>query len=127
MDGNDSLKRYERREDPVETKEGEIKLGASRERSDSRVGGGDYFLTKKEVDAWDERNWESVVEVEKGTEAGGMKELWEEGQCEERWHNANEKNTAKSVAKFHEQGWVVLLCRHMFLLKACDMIRSGEQ
>ncbi|KAF9064695.1 hypothetical protein BDP27DRAFT_1425551 [Rhodocollybia butyracea] len=56
-----------------------------------------------------------------------MQQLWEEGRCEERWNNMKEKNTARSVGRFYEWGWFVLLCRHMMLLLACDMIRSGKQ
>ncbi|KAE9391191.1 hypothetical protein BT96DRAFT_945545 [Gymnopus androsaceus JB14] len=43
--------------------------------------------------------------------------LWAEGQCEDRWHNAKDKNTAHSVGKFLECGWFAFLY----------MIRSGEQ
>ncbi|KAE9395672.1 hypothetical protein BT96DRAFT_787875, partial [Gymnopus androsaceus JB14] len=35
--------------------------------------------------------------------------------------------TARLVGRFLEYGWFVLLCRHMMVLVACDMIRSGEK
>jgi len=137
FDGNDSLKRVERTDDckgddgckgaDAKTAVAPV-LGPSKERIDHRVGGGDYFLQPSEVDAWDEENWEFVNElvIEDG-QLSPERYLWAEGQCEDHWHNAKDKNTARSVGKFLECGWFAFLCRHMMLLIACDMIRSGEQ
>ncbi len=97
---------------------------ASKERLDKRVGGGNYFLSHDEVNAWDEGHWGSIGDIPEGEDA---KHLWTEGLCEDRWENMKDRNTAQSVGKFEECGWVVLLCRHMFLLLACDLVRSGEQ
>lgn len=130
MDGNDSLRRVERQDDKAKLAsdpEGQPTLAPSKERPDHRVGGGDYFLSYREVDAWDEKNWEETVELHLGDNLSPQEHLWAEGKCEERWHNASDKNTARSVGRFFEFGWFVLLCRHMMLLVACDMIRSGEQ
>lgn len=132
MDGNDSLCRVERRGDATlePLKEGEEegvpRLGPLKECKDPRVGGGDYFLSSEEVDVWAKENWEDVNEPASGPKTT-LEMLWEEGLCEERWNNMKEKSTARSVGRFYEWGWFVLLCRHMFLLVACDMIRSGEQ
>ncbi|KAJ3729773.1 hypothetical protein C8R42DRAFT_570096 [Lentinula raphanica] len=128
MDGNDSLKRVERKSDALQEKEenGVEILPRSREKIDRRVAGVEYFLSRAETDAWNESRWEAL--------AAGAPELasssnhtWLESQCEERWHNMQEKNTVKSSAKFFENGWFVLLCRHMIFLLACDMIKSGER
>lgn len=126
MDGNDSLRRVERTNE-VQLDDGESgpMLASSRERPDHRVGGADYFLSPVEVDQCDEKNWDQVNDVEGLTVA--EQHLWAEGRCEDRWHNAQDKQTARSVGKFMECGWFALLCRHMMLLKCCDMIRSGEQ
>ncbi|KAF9061859.1 hypothetical protein BDP27DRAFT_1142312, partial [Rhodocollybia butyracea] len=32
----------------------------------------------------------------------------------------------KLCTKFFENGWFVLLCRHMILMLTCDMVKSGE-
>ncbi|KAE9387644.1 hypothetical protein BT96DRAFT_1004926 [Gymnopus androsaceus JB14] len=131
-DGNDSLRRVERvdkaKVDDHADADGAPGLAPSKERLDRRVGGGDYFLQPAQVDAWDEGNWEFINEMQaNGDQLTPEQHLWAEGQCEERWHNAKDKNTARSVGKFMECGWFAFLCRHMMLLLACDMIRSGEQ
>ncbi|KAL0567522.1 hypothetical protein V5O48_014471 [Marasmius crinis-equi] len=119
MDGNDSLKRVERRE-KAHNDDGGRALGSSCERPNARVGGDDYFLLHETVDKWDIKEWRKgkgrdVSEDEKGT------------PCEEKWKNMNDAHTAKSWAIFDMQGWFVMLCRHGFLLKAADFVRSGEQ
>ena len=132
FDGNDSLRRVERTNELKHSasvdEEAAPTAAPSRERPDCRVGGGDYFLAPGEVDRWEEKSWADVNELGDGfTLSAAEQHLWEEGQCEERWHNAQDKKTARSVGKFMECGWFVLLCRHMMMLKCCDMIRSGEQ
>ncbi|KAJ3742750.1 hypothetical protein EV360DRAFT_57744, partial [Lentinula raphanica] len=126
MDGNDSLKRVERKADVLqEQDENGVELGPkSRERIDRRVAGESYFLSRAETDVWNESNWQNIDSVDS---AGLSEHTWLESQCEERWHNMQEKNTVKSSAKFFENGWFVLLCRHMMFLLACDMIKSGER
>lgn len=135
-DGNDSLKRVERKEDKLVQREdsGEELPPASRERIDRRVAGEDYFIAPKEVDVWDEGNWDDIKVAEWAVPKPSLEEAiasqedaWAHGGCEDRWSNMKEKNTVKSAAKFHENGWVVLLCRHMLVLAVCDMIQSGEQ
>lgn len=136
MDGNDSLRRVERQGDAASepasegTAEDGPRLGPLKERPDHRVGGGDYFLSRAETEVWAEESWEDKAGLNDsaGSEAPStMHQLWEEGRCEERWHNMKDKNTARAIGRFFEWGWFVLLCRHMMLLVACDMIRSGEQ
>ncbi|KAE9385580.1 hypothetical protein BT96DRAFT_949735 [Gymnopus androsaceus JB14] len=137
MDSNDSLRRVEHQGDaslePSKDgeEEGAPRLGPLKERIDHRVGGGDYFLSKQEVDVWDRNSWEDGPPEEQPQSQTKPKMplemLWEEGRCEEQWNNMKERNTACSVGRFYEWGWFVLLCRHMFLLVACDMIQSGEQ
>lgn len=132
FDGNDSLRRVERtdglKHDALAAEEDGPTVAPSRERLDHRLGGGDYFLAPSDVDQWEEKKWDLVHELgEDISLTAAERHLWEEGQCEERWHNAQDKKTARSVGKFMECGWFVLVCRHMMLLKCCDMIRSGEQ
>lgn len=126
MDGNDSLKRVERKEDVLQEKEegGEDLPQASKERIDCRTAGEDYFATRAETTAWAESHWESIAEVL--TADPPLNQPWAESQCEDRWHNMDEKKTSRSVGKFYEYGWFVLLCWHMMFLLACNMIRSGE-
>ncbi|KAJ3730287.1 hypothetical protein C8R42DRAFT_557216, partial [Lentinula raphanica] len=117
MDGNDSLKRVERKSDVLQEKEDNgVDLPP--------LAGEEYFLSRAETDIWNESRWQDV-ELHNPA-ASSSEHSWLESQCEERWHNMQEKNTVKSSAKFFENGWFVLLCRHMMLLLACDMIKSGE-
>ncbi|GAW07724.1 hypothetical protein LENED_009735 [Lentinula edodes] len=61
MDENDSLKRVERKEDVLQEQEqGENGQGLPpvlKERIDGRVGGAAYFASRRETNAWDEKNW----------------------------------------------------------------------
>jgi len=130
FDGNDSLRRVERTDDSKLDSSADNPgpaLAPSRERFDRRIGGGDYFLSPAEVDECEEKNWGQVHGLEDISLTPAEQHLWAEGRCEERWHNAQDKNTARSVGRFMECGWFAFLCRHMMLLKCCDMIRSGEQ
>ena len=57
MDGNDSLKRILRQDPPAAPAEGEAtpegpEVGESRERPDSRKVGGDYLISRENVDRW---------------------------------------------------------------------------
>ncbi|KAJ3746941.1 hypothetical protein EV360DRAFT_76388, partial [Lentinula raphanica] len=113
MDGNNSLKRLYRR-DTVDEDSAE----QSKERSDLRVGGGDYYLTREEVDGWSKGAVQEIVE------SGGEAE--EANPCEERWKNLSESSTAKMWGVFEETGIFLSLCRHGFVLLIADMVRSGE-
>lgn len=132
MDGNDSLRRVERKEDILQEKEegGQDLPPASKERIDRRVAGEDYFASRAETQFWDEENWENIAVVVEGQDgeltSESLEHLWEEGRCEDRWHNMQDKNTTRSAGKFFEHGWFVLLCRHMMFILACDMVKSGE-
>jgi hypothetical protein len=63
MDGNDSLKRVLRRDatGPSTDDGEEPAVGASSERIDSRSAGGDYYLTRAEVDRWAKEAFESIL------------------------------------------------------------------
>lgn len=128
MDGNDSLKRVERKEDRLADKEEEgVDLPpASKEKIDRRVAGGDYFASLEETKVWNEDNWSSIEETTASETPELLQHLWAEGPCEDRWQNMKETTTVKSAAKFRENGWFVLLCRHMLVLAVCDMVQSGE-
>ncbi|KAJ3817729.1 hypothetical protein F5880DRAFT_1460171, partial [Lentinula raphanica] len=127
MDGNDSLRRVERKEDVLHDEAiSGSNVQVSRERLDLRKAGGEYFASREETSAWDESNWPTDSQqnpVEPGT---AVEHLWAEGRCEDRWQNMSDAKTARSSDKFFEHGWFVVLCRHMMLLIACDMIKSGE-
>ncbi|KAJ4489746.1 hypothetical protein C8J55DRAFT_557633 [Lentinula edodes] len=103
---------------------GETLPQTSRERMDHRVGGGDYFASRSETNAWAEANWPNADDLPV-TDSPAV-HVWEEGQCEDWWENMKDTNTVRSSAKFFEHGWFVVLCRHMALLLACDMVKSGE-
>lgn len=98
----------------------------SKECIDRRVAGEDYLLSREETDAWNENNWKEASAQEGGVDGGPSHSLPESG-CEERWQNMQDQNTVKSAAKYFENGWFVLLCRHMMFIVGCDMIKSGER
>ncbi|KAJ3755177.1 hypothetical protein EV360DRAFT_50218 [Lentinula raphanica] len=125
MDGNDSLRRVERKEDVLQEQDnGDEAIGqVTRERIDHRVAGADYFASREETQAWDEANWSSLHPEQADAVADHN---WVESRCEGRWENMNDAKTSRSINKFYEHGWFVVLCRHMTLLVACDMIKSGE-
>ncbi|KAJ3749419.1 hypothetical protein DFH05DRAFT_1593958 [Lentinula detonsa] len=116
FDGNNSLKRVQRREP---TEDGKT-LGAVREKLDIRVGGGDYFLQPEQVDLWDEPSWGRWLDwVPSGKGA--------KNSCADRWANMNESKTARSFGCFEANGIFAGFCRHSFVLAFADMIRTGEQ
>ncbi|KAL0058015.1 hypothetical protein AAF712_015322 [Marasmius tenuissimus] len=116
MDGNDSLKRVERREQSDDGVPGRVK-----ERPDDREGGGDYFLSVEEVDAWERTNWKNLPGYEE-PEPEGMKRT----PCEEKWDNMKAGHISKEKELFKETGIFAAACRHSFVLWVVDMIKSGE-
>ncbi|THU80237.1 hypothetical protein K435DRAFT_823707 [Dendrothele bispora CBS 962.96] len=118
MDGNDSLKRVQRKSSGMDDL-GNVLVGAgpSRERMDSRTGGGTYFLSREEVDQFarpSSQNDAAMLNTE-------------DSPCAPRWKNMSDKLTASMWAIFEETGLFLSLCRHGFVLLAADMVRSGEQ
>ncbi|KAF9060672.1 hypothetical protein BDP27DRAFT_1429783 [Rhodocollybia butyracea] len=127
MDGNDSLKRVEHKEDVLQEREdaGEDLPEASKERIDRRTAGEEFFVSRAETSKWDEGNWGSL-QLPQGDDVSPTDTFWGDSGCEEKWQNMDEKKTAKESSKFFENGWFVLLCCHMVMMLACDMVKSGE-
>ncbi|KAL0564922.1 hypothetical protein V5O48_017110, partial [Marasmius crinis-equi] len=120
MDGNNSLKRMKRLEGVFDEHGAKVaSAGPSIEHPDSRAVSSDFYLTRQEVDRFEEGNWKNWEEWEDV-------EVDEPNPCEERWRNMNEKNTASSWAMYEETGVFLALCRHSFVLLIVDMIESGE-
>ncbi|KAF8169293.1 hypothetical protein K438DRAFT_1909518 [Mycena galopus ATCC 62051] len=112
-DGNNSLKRVLRK-DKGFTEDG-VPLRGGCERPDPREAsaGGDYFISRPEVDRWvKERLAEEVV--------------LPASVCEERWKNLSDELTSKMWGIFDETGIFIALCWHSFVLLVADMVRSGE-
>ncbi|KAJ6522106.1 hypothetical protein DFH09DRAFT_1251024 [Mycena vulgaris] len=123
MDGNNSLKRFMRREREQVSEDGTTAPGASKERKDNRVPPGDYYLSREVVDKWGK---EGLDELMKGFVASeGEEEEMDDG-CDERWQNMKEDVTARAWGLYDETGFFPALCRHGFVLVACDMVKSGE-
>ncbi|KAJ6538646.1 hypothetical protein DFH09DRAFT_1249621 [Mycena vulgaris] len=124
FDGNNSLSRFHRRERVVVDDEGTTRPGASRERFDNRVAPGDYYLTRDEVDLWGKEGEEDLLKsFAPATESGGEEE---DAGCAERWQNMKEEVTSRAYGMYDETGFFPALCRHSFILKVCDMVKSGE-
>ncbi|KAJ3833520.1 hypothetical protein F5878DRAFT_517957, partial [Lentinula raphanica] len=114
MDGNDSLCHVERKEDVLHNEAvSGSNMQVSRERLDLCKAGGEYFASREETSAWDESNWPTDSQQNPVEPGAAVEHLWAEGH-------------SRSSDKFFEHGWFVVLCRHMMLLIACDMIKSGE-
>ncbi|KAJ7067709.1 hypothetical protein B0H15DRAFT_794140 [Mycena belliarum] len=111
-DGNNSLKRWDRRE-----REGDGTAGASKERADGRKVPGDYYLSREEVDSWGQDELEELMK--------GFTPDPEDG-CSDRWDNMKEHVTSKAWGMYEETGVFLSLCRHGFVLLIADMVRSGE-
>ncbi|KAK7021954.1 hypothetical protein VNI00_017133 [Paramarasmius palmivorus] len=123
FDGNDSMKRVQRRSPDSN---GKSYAGPSLERPDNRSGGGDYFVPWEKVQKWAPENWKATAK-EMGTDIDSDNIKDSEGPCEGKWKNMNDQHIAKAWNVFDAQGWFVMLCRHSFMLKAADMMHSGEQ
>ncbi|KAJ7603186.1 hypothetical protein FB45DRAFT_962888 [Roridomyces roridus] len=122
MDGNNSLKRFHRREREVINEDGSTVPGASKERMDNRDVTSDYYLSPEAVDKWAKDGMEEAM---KGFVPDSD---WDEESdgCAERWQNMKEEVTARAWGLYEETGIFISLCRHGFVLLVCDMIKSGE-
>ncbi|KIK69852.1 hypothetical protein GYMLUDRAFT_150446 [Collybiopsis luxurians FD-317 M1] len=125
MDGNDSLRRVERKTEAGDDSTVESSgAGSVLEWYDPREGGGDYFLSRREVDNWAEEKWHDILPF---IPPDSFKRwVWEHGKCEEKWFNGSDTNTRRMWARFCETGLFLLVCRHGLVLLMCDMVRSGE-
>ncbi|KAJ6614479.1 hypothetical protein B0H10DRAFT_2221215 [Mycena sp. CBHHK59/15] len=122
IDGNNSLKRFELREQEDVREDGTAVPGASKERLDRRVAPGDYYLSREEVDNWAR---EGLDDLMKGAIPDAEHDEDNDG-CTERWQNMKEDVTARAWGMYDETGLFPALCRHGFVLIVVDMIKSGE-
>ncbi|KAJ6481410.1 hypothetical protein DFH09DRAFT_950547 [Mycena vulgaris] len=122
MDGNNSLKRFWRREREEVREDGTAIPGAAKERLDSRNAGGAYYLSREEVDKWAKEGLEEMMKGFVPDEEWGE----EEDGCGDGWQNMKEDVTARTYGMYDETGIFPALCRHGFVLIVADMVRSGE-
>ncbi|KAJ7243703.1 hypothetical protein C8J57DRAFT_1438524 [Mycena rebaudengoi] len=127
IDGNNSLSRFLRREREEITAEddGGAHPGASKERADSRVPAGDYYLSRAEVDRWSK---EGMADLMDGFVPDPNAPGWVDNEdgCTERWKNMKEDVVGRAWGMFDETGFFPSLCRHGFVLIVADMVMSGE-
>jgi hypothetical protein len=121
FDGNNSLSRFWAREREVSLADGTTAPGASKELSDDRVAPGDYYLWRDEVNKW-EKDGESDVLKSFSLDASDE----DDSVCLDRWQNMKEDVTARAYGMYDETGFLPALCRHGFVLKVVDMVKSGE-
>ncbi|KZP19677.1 hypothetical protein FIBSPDRAFT_743368 [Athelia psychrophila] len=112
MDGNDSLKRFERRAAPDE--DGSL-LGQSVESFDSRAVPGNMYISREDVDRH---------KMKPGTK---NRDEEAQGPCRDRWKNMKPEATACSWGCFGETGIFASFCRHGHNLTIADMYCTGEQ
>ncbi|KAJ7640901.1 hypothetical protein DFH06DRAFT_1137727, partial [Mycena polygramma] len=122
-DGNNSLSRFDKRE-RLEREDGTVAPGASKDRIDNRVAPGDYYLPREEVDLY-KKEGDAPLKKLNATEGQGEEEE-EDAGCSERWQNMKEEVTSRAYGMYDETGFFPALCRHGFVLKVVDMVRSGE-
>ncbi|KAF8188436.1 hypothetical protein K438DRAFT_1594303, partial [Mycena galopus ATCC 62051] len=125
FDGNNSLKRFWRREQEVVHADGTNTPRRTKEQLDKRVAPGDYYLPRVEVDKWAKEGLDELMkDFVHGT---GEDEGEDEGSgCVERWQNMKEDVTARTYGMYDETGFFPCLCRHSFVLVVVDMVKSGE-
>ncbi|KZP04358.1 hypothetical protein FIBSPDRAFT_1054731 [Athelia psychrophila] len=114
MDGNDSLKRFERRAAPEE--DGPL-LGASVESIDTRTVPGNVYLSRPYIDKWAMKPGDRNHDPEEDNP----------GPCREHWKNMKPEATARSWGCFRETGVFTAFCRHGFCLTITNMYCMGEQ
>lgn len=125
IDGNDSLKRIQRREaapitidDDASTLREPV-LGDSSELKDVREAGKGVYLTNEQVNQWSKEILTQLCPKYNEDET-------DDNPCAERWRNMRTELTAKMWGVFHETGLFLALCCHGFVLMLADMVRSGE-
>lgn len=119
VDGNNSLKRFARKEQVGELDESSsLAEFNSKERLDTRAARGDYYLSQDEVNRWSKESIQGMFE--------GVVDADEGNPCAERWKNLSEALTSKMWGIYDETGIFIALCRHSFVLLITDMVQSGE-
>ncbi|KAF9071158.1 hypothetical protein BDP27DRAFT_1219440, partial [Rhodocollybia butyracea] len=119
-DGNNSLKRLVRNKSTENVDGGDVPAPEkSKEFEDTRVAGGDYYLTREEVDAWSKESIKAAFGDQVAVDG-------EENTCEEQWKNLSKEVTAKMWGVYEETGVFLALCCHSFVLLIANMVRSGE-
>lgn len=123
VDGNNSLKRVQRREaiptSADDNSSGPPVLGNSKESMDNREAGKGIYLTKDVVNQWSKEVLAEICPTYSEVET-------DDNPCADRWQNMRTGLTAKMWGIFEETGLFLALCRHGFVLILVDMIRSGE-
>ncbi|KAJ7814774.1 hypothetical protein B0H14DRAFT_2375803, partial [Mycena olivaceomarginata] len=121
FDGNNLLSCFERHERLENDEEGTCAPGALKERLDDRVVPRDLYLPREDVDVWKK---DGVEELMKSFSVDDEEE--EAGGCGEGWQNMKEGVTSRAYGMYDETGFFPALCRHEFILKVVDMVKSGE-
>ncbi|KAJ7692310.1 hypothetical protein B0H14DRAFT_2419861, partial [Mycena olivaceomarginata] len=121
FDGNNSLSHFWLHE-KVELDKGVFTPGTSKERVDDRVAPGDYYLMRDDVDKWGKEGVEDLMK----SFASNVEDNNKEDGCSERWQNMKEDMTSCAYRMYDETGFFPALCRHGFVLKVVDMVKSGE-
>ncbi|KAJ7232098.1 hypothetical protein C8J57DRAFT_1091368 [Mycena rebaudengoi] len=127
MDGNNSLKRFNRRE-RVAGKGGVDVAGDSKERANNRKAPGTYYLEQEEVDVWADENLEELMKgfVPKPVSISARDTFTKRLLITAAWINMKDMVISKAWAHYKETGVFLCLCRHGFVLLITDMVESSE-
>ncbi|KAF7296706.1 hypothetical protein HMN09_01079700 [Mycena chlorophos] len=82
----------------------------------------DYYIPREEVNKYGK---DAVSELLKGFVPDPAHDEAGDG-CGDTWENMKEEKQGKSWGFYDETGIFRSLCRHSFVLKICDMVKSGE-
>ncbi|KAH7923679.1 hypothetical protein BV22DRAFT_1105986 [Leucogyrophana mollusca] len=118
MDGNDSLKRVQRKlageyeDDDLDSPPASIKLPSSQQVA------GDRYLSREFVDQFANDVPHDMFDDAKDDG---------DNPCASRWKNMKDEGTKKMWGVFDESGVFLAVCRHGFSLVIADMVQSGER
>ncbi|KAJ7336990.1 hypothetical protein DFH08DRAFT_915958 [Mycena albidolilacea] len=132
MDGNNSLKRVLHRckvhSDGDTGTDAEFVMGKSKEYTDTRDAGDNYYRDREKVNEWSKQRIAEMMPKEAIEVCPELlTEISDEpNPCVDRWKNMVEDVTAKMWGIFDETGIFLCLGRHGFVLMIVDMINSGE-
>jgi hypothetical protein len=122
FDGNNTLSRFWVHEWEVLLVDGTTAPGASKELRDEHVVSGDYYMLCDDVNKWEK---DGVLDVLKNFSLD-MEDGDDDIVFSDRWKNMKEDVTARSYGMYDETGFFPTLCRHGFIFKVVDMVKSRE-
>ena len=96
----------------------------------------DYFLTRDEVDKFKDEVHRTVHNAPDDADAPWLSDSRDSGDpadgsqgrmpCTDRWKSSAAEHEKRALDIYDATGLFASACRHSFILKACEMVQSGE-